>query len=50
MKECPSCAMETDNKDKICPFCGYEFAEKGNLGLQVVALILIILIILFFIF
>ncbi|HOO09884.1 MAG TPA: hypothetical protein PKW06_08095 [Cyclobacteriaceae bacterium] len=48
-KECPSCAMEVDPKSKVCPICGYEFAEYGT-GLKWVAILLIVLILLYFIF
>jgi RNA polymerase subunit RPABC4/transcription elongation factor Spt4 len=26
-KECPSCAMNIDDKSKVCPICGYEFTQ-----------------------
>ncbi|MCB0490827.1 MAG: hypothetical protein KDC93_00270 [Cyclobacteriaceae bacterium] len=48
-KECPSCAMETDVKNKVCHICGYEFAEYSS-GFKWVAILLIILFILYFIF
>lgn len=28
-KECPSCAMDVDEKLKVCPVCGYEFPEQS---------------------
>ncbi len=48
-KECPSCAMEIDLKEEVCPVCGYEFPvmEKSYI---VVAIILLIVIVLYFIF
>jgi len=48
-KECPSCAMDIDSKEKICPICGYEFPRVNKLY-QWVAILLIILFILYFIF
>lgn len=48
-KECPSCAMEINSKDKICPICGYEFAEYST-AFKWIAILLIILFILYFIF
>ena len=32
IKECPSCAMEIDNRSKICPVCGYEFAYSRSMA------------------
>jgi len=48
-KECPSCALEVDEKEKVCPYCGYEFPVLGK-GYVVVAIILLIVIALYFIF
>ncbi|MBL3657500.1 hypothetical protein JL102_15235 [Fulvivirga sp. 2943] len=48
-KECPSCAMEIDAKSKKCPICGYEFPAT-SLWIQVVAILLVLLFILYFIF
>ena len=48
-KECPSCAMDIDNKSKVCPICGYEFAEFSVLT-KWVAILLVILFLLFMIF
>lgn len=47
-KECPSCAMEIDAKSKECPICGYEFPAFSR-GIQWVAVLLIVLMLLFFI-
>jgi succinate dehydrogenase/fumarate reductase-like Fe-S protein len=47
-KECPSCAMEIDAKAKECPICGYEFPATNKVY-QLVAILLIILFILYFI-
>ncbi|MBT3449587.1 MAG: zinc ribbon domain-containing protein [Bacteroidetes Order II. Incertae sedis bacterium] len=27
MRECPSCALESNDDHETCPFCGYEFPE-----------------------
>jgi len=27
LRECPSCALESQDSEEICPFCGYEFPE-----------------------
>jgi RNA polymerase subunit RPABC4/transcription elongation factor Spt4 len=47
-RECPSCAMEVEGKEKQCPYCGYEFPNDGN-GFKLIAIILILLFLLFFI-
>jgi RNA polymerase subunit RPABC4/transcription elongation factor Spt4 len=49
-KECPSCAMEIDQKSKVCPVCGYEFTDHRNSGLKWVALLLAILFLLYLVF
>jgi RNA polymerase subunit RPABC4/transcription elongation factor Spt4 len=41
-KECPSCAMEVDAKNKACPICGYEFTGYSS-GMKITATLLIIL-------
>lgn len=28
MRECPACALESDAREEVCPFCGYEFPEN----------------------
>jgi RNA polymerase subunit RPABC4/transcription elongation factor Spt4 len=48
-KECPSCAMEIDADNKVCPVCGYEFAQQGR-GLQWAALLLALFFLLYLIF
>lgn len=48
-KECPSCAMEVDAGSKACPICGYEFPGY-NIGMKLLAAILILLFLLYFIF
>ncbi|HLW20357.1 MAG TPA: hypothetical protein VKX33_08540 [Cyclobacteriaceae bacterium] len=40
-KECPSCAMEVDEKNSTCPICSYEFPRKNPLH-QWVAILLVI--------
>jgi len=40
-KECPSCAMEVDADDKICPICQYEFPTQMK-GTSWVAILLIL--------
>ncbi|MEQ8711799.1 MAG: hypothetical protein RIC80_02220 [Cyclobacteriaceae bacterium] len=47
-KECPSCAMEVDADSTTCPICAYEF-PKSNWGLQLVAVGLLIVILLYWI-
>ncbi len=47
-KECPSCAMDVDIKEKICPVCGYEFPVQHKIYI-VVAIVLLLLSIWFFI-
>ena len=46
-KECPSCAMEINSKEKICPVCGYEFPVMGK-GYIIVAVILLAVIVLYY--
>ncbi|MBK6987547.1 MAG: hypothetical protein IPH33_04495 [Bacteroidetes bacterium] len=48
-KECPSCAMNVDDKSTVCPICGYEFPET-NKGFVIVAIILLIISLLYFVF
>ena len=48
-KECPSCAMEIEAKSKECPICGYEFPATSK-GVQLVAVLLILLLLYFLIF
>lgn len=43
-KECPSCAMEVDEKSKACPICGYEFTQPNSTWIWLaIALIIIFL-------
>ena len=48
-KECPSCAMEIDANEEICPICQYEF-PRTKTGYVWVAVILAIILLLFLIF
>jgi hypothetical protein len=45
-KECPSCAMEIDAKEKICPVCKYEFAQ--NMGISKWVAIALVILFLFY--
>ncbi|MFC3881137.1 hypothetical protein ACFOSV_13170 [Algoriphagus namhaensis] len=47
-KECPSCAMEIDEKEKICPICKFEFPQRSP-WITWVAILLVIVFILSFI-
>jgi hypothetical protein len=47
-KECPSCAMDIDQKAEFCPICDYQF-PKRNVIYQIVALLLALLMLLLFI-
>ena len=42
-KECPSCAMEVDRKDKICPICQYEFPTQPKAVSWVAALLILVI-------
>jgi len=48
VKECPSCAMDVDKSARECPVCGYEF-QHFSLWKQIVAVILLVLFVLYFI-
>jgi RNA polymerase subunit RPABC4/transcription elongation factor Spt4 len=41
-KECPSCAMEIDDKSKICPICAYEFVGYSG-AVKWTAIVLLVL-------
>jgi RNA polymerase subunit RPABC4/transcription elongation factor Spt4 len=47
-KECPSCAMEIDYKEAICPICGYEFPQTSK-TVKWVAILLLVVTLLYFI-
>ncbi|HLU89035.1 MAG TPA: hypothetical protein VKZ51_04330 [Cyclobacteriaceae bacterium] len=40
-KECPSCAMEVDMDNALCPICGYEFPRQKPIY-QWIAILLVI--------
>lgn len=46
-KECPSCAMNIDSKEKECPICGHHF-QDFSMSIQIIAIVLAILMFLFF--
>ncbi|MBL0032616.1 MAG: hypothetical protein IPP27_10700 [Bacteroidetes bacterium] len=48
-KECPSCAMNVDDKSTVCPICGYEFPVR-NKWFVLIAIILLIISFLYFVF
>ena len=48
-KECPSCAMEIDTSDKVCPICGYEFPVQSKIYIWVAILILLVGLLYFFV-
>ncbi|WP_186756867.1 hypothetical protein [Echinicola salinicaeni] len=48
-RECPSCAMEVDAKADLCPICKYEFPKNSPI-IQIVAILLVILFVLMYIF
>jgi RNA polymerase subunit RPABC4/transcription elongation factor Spt4 len=43
-KECPACAMEVDEKSKVCPICGYEFPAVNAAWKWLAILLLIFLV------
>ena len=44
-KECPSCAMQIDKDEKICPICQYEFPSQPK-AISWVAILLILIVLL----
>ena len=30
LRECPSCALESEASETVCPYCGYEFPEPSK--------------------
>lgn len=48
-KECPSCAMNVDDKSTVCPICDYEFPVT-NKGFVIIAILLIVVTIVYLIF
>lgn len=47
--ECPSCAVEVDEDNDVCPICGYDF-PKQPLTVKVGVWILILLMFLWLLF
>ena len=47
-KECPSCAMEIDAKEEVCPICGYEFPKQSPV-FKILVILLVIIFLLFMI-
>jgi len=45
-KECPSCAMEINANEKVCPICHYEFPEESK-SFKMIVIVLILLFIVF---
>lgn len=48
-KECPGCAVQVDADSEVCPICGYEF-PKQTLGVKIMAWIMIVLLLVWFLF
>lgn len=48
-KECPSCAMETDARNRECPVCGYEFPPPAR-GLKWIAFVLAVMVLFYLLF
>ncbi|WP_373492848.1 hypothetical protein [Aquiflexum sp.] len=48
-KECPSCAMDVEKDAKFCPICDFHFPKRNPIY-RIVALLLALLMLLFFIF
>lgn len=44
-KECPSCAMEIDEKAEICPICKFEFPKRAPWIIYTAILLVIVWII-----
>lgn len=40
-KECPSCAMDVNVNERICPVCGYEFPVQSKWQVAVAVLLLL---------
>ena len=41
-RECPSCAVEIDKREQVCPICGYELPQQKN-NIKWIALFLALL-------
>ena len=46
-KECPSCAVEIQQNEVVCPICGYEFPQRKSWPRWIAALVLILILIVF---
>lgn len=46
-KECPSCAMEVNADEQICPICQYEFPTQPKAYSWIAILLVIALLLLF---
>jgi len=44
-KECPSCAMEINADEKVCPFCNYEFPSEPKTVKYIGYLLLVVIVI-----
>ena len=44
-KECPSCAMDIDQTEDVCPICGYEFAQSSAAKKRATAIAVTLLIV-----
>ncbi len=42
-KECPSCAVEIQQHDEVCPICGYEFPRRKSWPRWIAVLVLILI-------
>lgn len=42
--ECPSCALQIDGEDEVCPYCGYERPRDRSVW-KLVALVVALLLI-----
>jgi RNA polymerase subunit RPABC4/transcription elongation factor Spt4 len=49
VRECPSCAMNVDQSEEVCPICGYEFPVTKK-GTYVVVWLMILLMIIWLVF
>jgi len=47
-KECPSCAMEIDANETICPICQYEFPKSSKIHPAVAILLVLVMLFLLF--
>jgi len=47
-KECPSCAMEINAENKICPICTYEFPQKNPLYQWIAILLAVVFLLMMF--